>query len=499
MVRTPPHTRDRQLRYEALEPRQMLAAAIVGDYGANGFVDAADYVAWRASLHQTVATPGAGADGNRDLSIGPEDYQVWRAAFGQMAGDYNVNGLVDAADYVAWRASTRTASTTAASAAVNITTGSQGYDVWRTNFGHQNPSPPVSNWFDVHIYDSALQSLGHNLYLDGLIDRADMLALLTSAEDDGAVDAIEFADLKMIVNNASLFGSLDYVRQLSSYVVLGNAANAHYQTSTLGNLAAGSSAAQLQNLVNKWFLGLDRPTTPYTYALTSGTLFVDGPNYADINQGNVRDCYLMASLAETALKSPATIANMFVVNGDGTYTVRFYNNSLPAYVTVDSYLPIDGAGRLAYASAGKSYNDAGNELWVSLVEKAYAQINEMGWLRGYLVGNGQNSYSAIENGYVYAALGHITGQATVAFSTTLVATNFTAFVDAYNQGKLIGFSSIRAPASTSVVANHSYAVLKYDAVDQTITLFNPWGIQYGLLTLTWSEIQGSFSYFDRTV
>lgn len=410
------------------------------------------------------------------------------------AGDYNVNGFVDAADFVMWRAAARTGST-----GTNIPSGPQGYDTWRTNFGRQSSGQAGSNWFDANVYDAALRSLGHNLYLDSLIDRNDIISLLTSAKDDGVVDAVEFTDLKAIVNNTALFGSLEYVRQLTSYVVLGNAANAHYQTATLGNLAAGSSASQVQNLVNKWFLGLDRPATPFTYALTSGTLFVGGANYTDITQGNVSDCYLLASLAEIALKSPTTIANMFVVNGDGTYTVKMFNNSQAAYVTVDSYLPVDAAGNLVYAGVGKVANAATNELWVSIAEKAYAQINEMGWLRGYLSGNGQNSYAAIENGYIYAALGHLSGQATVAFSSTLVATNFNAFVDAYNQGKLIGFSSMRTPASTSVVGDHAYAVVQYDAALQTITLFNPWGIQHGLLTMSWAEIQGNFSYYDRTM
>ncbi len=136
---------------------------------------------------------------------------------------------------------------------------------------------------------------------------------------------------------------------------------------------------------------------------------------------------------------------------------------------------------------------------VSLAEKAYVQINEMGWLRGYLSGNGQNSYGAIAGGYIYAALGQITGQSTTAFVSTASSSNFTAFVDAYNQGKMIGFASKPTPASTSVVGNHAYAVVGYNAANQTITLFNPWGTQYGLVTMTWSEIQGSFSYFDRTI
>ncbi len=35
----------------------------------------------------------------------------------------------------------------------------------------------------------------------------------------------------------------------------------------------------------------------------------------------------MTALAEIAYRSPSTITSMFIVNGDGTYTVRFYNNS----------------------------------------------------------------------------------------------------------------------------------------------------------------------------
>mgnify|MGYP007071135499 CR=1 FL=1 len=42
-----------------------------------------------------------------------------------------------------------------------------------------------------------------------------------------------------------------------------------------------------------------------------------------------------------ALKNPSAITSMFTVNGDGTYTVRFYNGTQTAYVTVDSMLPTD--------------------------------------------------------------------------------------------------------------------------------------------------------------
>ncbi len=361
-----------------------------------------------------------------------------------------------------------------------------------------NNSSSSSNWFDSHVVDAALRTLGHNLYADDLIDRNDMIALLKSVEDGGTVDATEFTDLQAISGNSSLFGTFDYVWKLSTYIVSGNAANAKYQGQSLGNLGAGSTTAQMDNLINKWFLGLDRPTAGGAYRQIAGQLFVGGATYADIKQGYLGDCYFMTSLAETALKNPSAIANMFVANGDGTYTVKFYNGGQAAYVTVDSYLPTDSAGRLIYASLGAAYNNTANELWTALAEKAYVQINEMGWLRPGLPGNGQNAYSGIEGGYIYAALGQISGQSTIAFASTAGTSSFTNFVNAYNQGKSIGFASKSTPASSSVVGNHAYAVLSYNASNQTVTLFNPWGTSYGLVTMTWAQIQGSFSYFDRT-
>ena len=64
---------------------------------------------------------------------------------------------------------------------------------------------------------------------------------------------------------------------------------------------------------------------------------------------------------------------------------------------------------------------------------------------------------------------------------------------------MIGFASYASPPSSSVVGSHAYAVVGYNATNQTVTLFNPWGIQHGLLTLSWTQIQANFQYFDRTV
>jgi hypothetical protein len=64
-----------------------------GDYNGNGVVDAADYVVWRDTLSQTVS-PGSGADGDRSGTIDAPDYDHWRARFGNMiAGGTGASAL----------------------------------------------------------------------------------------------------------------------------------------------------------------------------------------------------------------------------------------------------------------------------------------------------------------------------------------------------------------------------------------------------------------------
>jgi hypothetical protein len=59
--------------------------ASVGDYNDNGIVDAADYIVWRDTLTQNVA-PGTGADGDNNGVINQNDYNLWRANFGGVVG-----------------------------------------------------------------------------------------------------------------------------------------------------------------------------------------------------------------------------------------------------------------------------------------------------------------------------------------------------------------------------------------------------------------------------
>ena len=250
------------------------------------------------------------------------------------------------------------------------------------------------------LLNADLASLTYSLDTDGSINRADMIQILycVESEGDGVVDAADFSDLKTILKDSSTLNIVNYVLVLANDVVNGNAANAHYLGQTLGNLAAGSSNAQLEKLIDKWFYGTDLPATGgYSYdTVTAGTLYgSSGPSHADEKQGNLGDCYLISALGSVADSSQAAAKNMIIDNGDGTWTVRFYSNGTADYVTVNSQLPVDSKGNLIFDGYGTSSTSGSNVLWLELLEKAYAQWNETG-REGRSAA--ANSYASIEGG-----------------------------------------------------------------------------------------------------
>lgn len=68
---------------------------LLGDYNGNGVVDAADYTVWRNTLGQSGT--GLVADGNGDRVVDDWDYAMWKDHFGQAAGaGANASSVADA-------------------------------------------------------------------------------------------------------------------------------------------------------------------------------------------------------------------------------------------------------------------------------------------------------------------------------------------------------------------------------------------------------------------
>ncbi len=247
------------------------------------------------------------------IAVTPESESLLLGAQQQFAAaalDQFGNALV-ASPAFTWSASSGsitsgglfTAPTTAGSVTVTAASGSI----------HGTASVAVTASTFLGLKDSALASLTQSLYVDGSISRLDMIQILRSVGlDDSLVDAIEIADLRTILSNATTLNTPGYVQVLAADVVNGNAANAYFQGTTLGNLVAGSSAVQLNCLVDKWFLGADHPgDAGLNYVSACGTLFVNGPSHLDMHQGQLGDCYFIARWQHRR-RSASAIQNMFM-------------------------------------------------------------------------------------------------------------------------------------------------------------------------------------------
>jgi hypothetical protein len=325
------------------------------------------------------------------------------------------------------------------------------------------------------------------------LSRQDFLKIFQLIEKNKTVSKKDFTDLQTILAFGSRLGTLDYVENLAGKVVNGNLANADYQGQALGNLRAGSTRAQLQELVSKWFLGTDHPQTSSAYAYASGQLFGSkGPRYQDVRQGELGDCWLMSALGEIALRAPQDLRKMFIYNGDQTWTVRFYVNGQPTYVTVDRYLPTNGAGQFVYANLGQSVNNPKEALWVALAEKAYAQLNASSGL-GRSAGT---SYAALGGGNMAYPIDQISDK-WIDHGWSL---SQKTMVQAWKQGQLICLAS--GNGGGKIVGGHGYALVGYNAKAGTFTVFNPWGINNGhdsgLITLTWKQLAADFAWWDGT-
>jgi hypothetical protein len=68
-----------------------IVEGLLGDYNNNGIVDAADYTIWRDHLGQTFQLQNEGPDSPGEVTI--EDYNLWVSQFGLSSGAAASSGL----------------------------------------------------------------------------------------------------------------------------------------------------------------------------------------------------------------------------------------------------------------------------------------------------------------------------------------------------------------------------------------------------------------------
>jgi hypothetical protein len=364
----------------------------------------------------------------------------------------------------------------------------------------------------------------------GMMDTFDAILKLPTGQSSeslytlntgAAPTAAQMQDLQTLINNGNLLNMPAYVQYLTNQVIhpgpddrkaFGNML-AFLATPTQFNLgvylpgnpegklpvAAATpeqkQSWQMQYLINEWFLGgepaqqgfktpkpgpadaldgkkngsLNVAASPYS--VPGGNLSLYGPAgvpvVTDVNQGQLGDCQLMASLAEVAYRDPDAIESMFSDNHNGSYTVRLfnYNTHQPIYITVNDELP-NGGGNFAQVANGV--------LWPALAEKAMAQWDGSSYqqLSGDIVGlKGALDWMKMitdrsgdggDFGYVWSS--HAGDLANELAQGALVCIGTS------------GNFAIIGPEGPGVADNHEYAVLSYNPATDQFLLYNPWGI-----------------------
>ena len=215
----------------------------------------------------------------------------------------------------------------------------------------------------------------------------------------------------------------------------------------------------------------------YNYGEIVAELFVKGaidenkidPN--DVQQGQLGDCYFLAAIAAVARANPDALEKLIKDNKDGTYdvTLHVYKYFLswsrtPTVIKVKPEFPKKADGTPAYAKTGDK------ELWVMLLEKAYAQH--------------KGDYKGIDGGYVEKAMGVLTGENAKSYKINKYTEKeiLETFADAIKNKQPIAADSkkigkknkekSKLAKGLNIIGGHSYPVKSVSG--NNISLQNPW-------------------------
>jgi calpain family cysteine protease/hemolysin type calcium-binding protein len=217
----------------------------------------------------------------------------------------------------------------------------------------------------------------------------------------------------------------------------------------------------------------------------------NGPNVFDINQGALGDCYFLTGLGSAAMVNPDAILSRAVDFGDGTFGVSLGDK----FYRVDNRLVVARYGdqQLNYVSFGDN-----GSIWPSVMEKAFTYFRQ-----------GDGNYDSIQGGFcfdVFNTVFEATDAQQVWFNMApgdSSKASLTAVVREMMDGGYAPTLGIQATVpGLPLVTLHQYIVLDY-TLDvfgelQTLTLYNPWGIDGvppfsgdpndGIVTITGDEL-----------
>lgn len=195
------------------------------------------------------------------------------------------------------------------------------------------------------------------------------------------------------------------------------------------------------------------------------------PSVADVMQGGVNNCFLIAAIAAVVHTDARRVQDMITDHGNGTFTVHLHGMGLteePASRTVKAEFPI-----------GKHAHPAGRRaLWPLLIEKAYAE--EKGGIAAF--DNGGNPGEAVRDltSYWPQRFSPAERSADELLGTLAAAGRGRDPVTVLAPPKSGATPEQRALLDkiTGLYLWHAYTVLEVDEKTRRIKLFNPWGTDH---------------------
>ncbi|KRX05947.1 hypothetical protein PPERSA_01025 [Pseudocohnilembus persalinus] len=202
-------------------------------------------------------------------------------------------------------------------------------------------------------------------------------------------------------------------------------------------------------------------------------VFYDKIEGGDILQGSLGDCYFLSSLSVIAEKNEDLIRRLFETqhrNEEGKYLVWLCYDGEWTQVILDDYIVCKNNNQPLFSSAN------GQELWVLLMEKAYAKI--------------YGNFHKIEAGLTHFALRDLTGAPGLCISTQeKKLDDLWEFITKNIQKKYLLTAGSQKDErgkefqkETGIVGGHAYAILDarelqsaQGKIDKCIKLRNPWG------------------------
>ncbi len=282
-------------------------------------------------------------------------------------------------------------------------------------------------------------------------------------------------------------------------IIEGNIVNHQYLESLQAYLLEGKPNSGLSNIEIKDYFGFDKLINKMKYINESpiaNNISRDiDVSPQDVKQGNVGDCFLLASLASLAAVNPEALNNIISHNSDGTYTIEFYSDDPSCKKTItinDDFVNFKGAKISTNDDKGK---------WVALMEKAYATLFASG------------SLDNLNGGSPDKPLQHLTGLKYATYRQELVSFDFIKkcledkqpmVCSTYPTTKIQYFNNSMAE---KLLDNHSYAILATRVQEngkQQICLYNPWGHAEpendgkddGMFWMDYKDFKSSFAHIS---